>query len=141
MTKKTSIFTIVAHDYFITEQAIDELYIYMHREMRRVSLTNMKQPAPINGLMGMDTILIIKYKGQPCCNIKWALTKNNKKIQSGATDHNGMSFGLDVAYSNGICQCYPKFFHNYNNQNKPDLNKRCCKVLLPIYQLKVTKLN
>jgi len=136
-------FEFSAHDYFITEQAIDDLYIFMRREMRRSPLPGMKQPIPNNAFMGMDTVLVCKFKGQPAIGYKWKLLKDDNIIQEGETDHNGMSFGLDVIYSNGICKCYPQLFRNTLSLAKicSDLNGRRCDVVLPIYKLNIIKMN
>jgi len=130
-------FTITAHDYFITEQAASELYIYMRREMRRSPFLGMKQPSPDNSFMGMDTVLVCKYKGQIARGYKWKLLKDGQVIQDGVTDHNGMAFGLDIEFSNGLCICHPQWFRDTSPlaKEEPDINKRCCGVRLPIYQI------
>lgn len=130
-------FTIIAHDYFITEQATNELYVYMRREMRRAPLLGMKQPAPQNSFMGMDTVLVCKYKGQVGRGYKWKLLKDGQVIQSGITDHNGMAYGLDIEFSNGLCTCRPQWFRDTSPMAKkePDINKRICGVILPTYQI------
>lgn len=126
-------FTIVAHDYFITKQSVDDLHIHMRREMRRAPFLGMKQPAPHNSIMGMDTVMILKFKGQAAIGYRWTLVKDYQVIQKGITDHNGMSVGIDVKFSNGICSCHPQWFRDHSPFNE----MRFCNELLPIYQIEI----
>lgn len=123
-------FNIIAHDYLITEQSINELYINIAREMRRTPFIGMKQPAPSDGFMGMDTVLTATYRGQPARSLQWKLWKDHCLIQEGTTNHNGMSFGLDVEFSNGLCRCRPQWFRKWYETNRGQ-----CDVPLPAYQI------
>lgn len=126
-------FTVIAHDYFITKQSVDDLYIHIRREMRRTSFLGMKQPVPINGIMGMDVVMVLKVKGQAAVGYKWTLVRNHQVIQKGITDHNGMSVGINIEFSNGICECHPQWFRDSSPYNE----MRFCNVQLPIYQIEI----
>lgn len=131
-------FQVVAHNYFVTEQAINEIYIFIRRELRQSSFTTMRMLAPTNSFMGMDTVLVVKHKGQPAIYHNWRLLLSTKVIQEGTTDHNGMSFGLEIDTS-ADCHCLPKWFKHtaVNDAKEPDLNKRCCKHPIPVYTLEI----
>ncbi len=130
-------FIVTAHDYFITEQAVNDLYIHIRREMRLRPYIGMKQPAPQNSCMGMDVVLVVKFKGHIARGYKWKLIKNDLIIQNGITDHNGMAYGLNIGFSNGVCQCRPQWFRTTIRQSKKpfDINSRCCAAVLPTYAL------
>lgn len=129
-------FSFKAHNHHITEQASNDLAIYLRRYMRHSSLPNMIMKAPPNTLMGYDTTMEMKYLGQPARHFPWKLTINDETIQIGQTDHGGYSYGLDVALSHN-CVCLPYWF-KANYGTKP-LNDRCCDRVIPLYNLTVYK--
>ena len=125
--------TIVAHDYFITKQSIGNLHVHIRREMRRTPFIGMKQPAPHNSIMGIDVVMILKFKGQNAIGYNWTLIKEQVIIQKGMTDHNGISSGIDIEFSNGLCQCQPQWFRD----NSPFNEMRFCDTVLPKYQIEI----
>lgn len=127
-------FKFTAHNYFITEQAENNLYILIKREMRRTPYTGMKQPCPPNSVMGMDTVLTVKHNGKVAIGYVFELFKNGMLIQDGITNHDGMAFGLNVAYQNDKCQCNPQIFRKRLNI---DINNRRCSESLLEYAIKI----
>ncbi len=132
-------FEFRAHDYFITEQAVNDVYVLIKRSMRQCKLPNMSIPSPSNSLMGMDTTLSVKYNGQPAQYFPYELLLDGQSIQIGKTDNVGISYGLDVRFSNGYCDCRPYWFKDTEvlRKKEPNLNLRCCGKNLPKYQLSV----
>ena len=126
-------FIVVAHDYFITKQSVDDLYIHVRREMRLTPFLGMKQPAPPNSIMGMDVVMMLKHKGKAAIGYKWRLFKDHQIIQEGITDHNGMSVGINIEFSNGVCGCHPQWFR----ENSPFNEMRFCDEFLPAYQIEI----
>ena len=136
-------FRFAAHNFFVTEQAINEIYIHIRREMRSTPLPSMKMPTPHYCLLGLDTVMVIKHKGQPAPFFKYQLYRNELLIQEGMADGLGMVYGLDILYSIKTCLCRSEWFKNNahtpkKKKSEPNLNLRCCKKDLPIYDLHIS---
>lgn len=126
------LFTIIAHDYLIIRQTVGRLSININREMRQKPFTNMKQPIQHGCMMGMDVIMNLKIMGKPAIGYKWILSKDGDIIQTGITDNQGISEGIDLDFSNGICQCDPTQFRN----DSDDVSH--CNAALATYKLEVS---
>lgn len=136
-------FRFAAHNFFITEQASNEIYILIRREMRTAPLPSMKMPTPHYCILGLDAVMTIKHKGQPAPFYSYKLYRNELLIQTGAADGLGMVYGLDVIYSPDKCGCRPEWFKNVvytpkKKKSEPNYNMRCCKVDLTLYDLEIT---
>lgn len=134
-------FKIAAHNFFVTEQAENEIYVYIRREFRTFPLLGMKMPTPQSAFLGMDTVLVVKHKGQPAIEYSFSLLKDNIEIQAGYTNHLGMFHGLDIIFADSVCECDPARFKNHKSNKKKDsnLNLRCCKKNVPIYTLEINE--
>ena len=132
-------FPFKAHNYFITEQATDGLYVKIHREMRTKPFIGMKQPAPSNSLMGFDAVLTVKHHGQPAIHFDWQLLKDDVVIQTGKTDHEGKSCHLRIQFCEATCECLPLTFRHTKvlDDWQLDLNERLCGQTLPSYVVSV----
>lgn len=123
-------FSFKSHDYFITEQSIDDLYVKIYREMCQKPLPGMVQPYRNNVFMGMDTKICVKIFGKPAIGYRWLLFSGENETQRGVLDADGVSRGLNMSLSNGLCKCTPRSF-----RGRFDPNGFLCTSDMPSYYI------
>lgn len=89
-------FEFANSEFDILEQTSGDLYIKLARECRTIPFVGMKQPTPPGAMLGMETVLLLKYLGMPD-RFNWELFCDNTLIQIGTTNEKGISGDLDVS--------------------------------------------
>lgn len=97
-------FSFQNDDYNLIEEAKEDVYLKIERVVRTKPYDGMKQPTPFGGLLGLETVMTVKYRGN-VGQYAWELINGGSCI-TGMTDAKGVHSGLPVpmAYGN------PKIF-------------------------------
>ena len=83
----------------ITNQHVNDIGIRIWRMMRVTPLPGMKQPLLNRAIMGMETVLEMLVAAGPAKQHRWILKCNNKIIQRGTTNDNGISGEINIDLS------------------------------------------
>lgn len=99
-------FEFINNEYELIEEVKNNIYIKIDRECRTTTFVGMKQPTPVGGILGYETILLIKHDGKPAKEYYWELFTENKYIASGITDENGICRSIPIKFPYGTHQAY-----------------------------------
>lgn len=75
-------------DYTLIDEAKDEVYVNIERIMRTKPYEGMKQPTPVGGMLGLETIMTVKYRGDLASDFTWELSSGDVTCV-GITDKDG----------------------------------------------------
>jgi hypothetical protein len=85
--------------YDLIDEAKNEVYVNIERVVRTKPYNGMKQPTPVGGTLGIETVMAVKYRGDAANRFRWELHERDI-IYTGTTDEYGMShIPIKVSYS------------------------------------------
>ncbi len=79
-------------------QVVGSIYVHIFRSLRQHPFPHQPQQALNGAILGTETILHILNKGKPAAGFRWKLKRNNKLIQRGRTDINGLCGEMDIDF-------------------------------------------
>ena len=86
-------------DYNIIEEAKEDIYVKIERVVRTQPFEGMKQPTPIGGFLGLETIMNVKHRGN-VGQYTWELTDGESSC-FGMTGQDGLYIGLPIPIAYG----------------------------------------
>lgn len=83
-------FRFQSSGYNLIDEARDEVYVNIERVVRTKPYDGMKQPTPAGGMLGVETIMVLRYRGDIARGFRWELSDRDI-THVGVTDEHGTS--------------------------------------------------